>query len=120
MKTTDTVTLFAKALNTVNQAIDANRETFPYNLILDASEELEEDKRFGAAVYKDDPQKPHDYFTVRFRDGRLEFVSHGKSDVNYEWRVADQYLEELAESPERFIESPSLVDLEWLNARLFL
>jgi hypothetical protein len=111
-------TQFVESLNVVNAALAENKDKFPYEQILAAAGNFAEDRNLGVAVYKDDPSKPFDYFTVRLRDGKFELVSHGKEDPDIAWRVSQEYLDRVANNAEEYIAHPAKLDLDWLKDRL--
>ena len=110
--------LFVKALNVMNDAIGAHADETPYKQILQASEEIAGDERLGVAVYAKDPKKPHDYYTVRFHDGRLELLERGKHETRATWKVSRAYLKEVARDPEPYVAHPEKLDLDWIKSRL--
>ena len=121
MKVTEETTLFTQALSTMNKAIAANQSKPVYKQMLEASEKLADGLTVGVAVYKDDPSTPHDYYTVRFENARLELLDHGKrDDMDLTWKVSQEYIENLANDPDRYINNPALMDWDWLRSRLGL
>ncbi|HKK52902.1 MAG TPA: hypothetical protein VKA74_14990 [Myxococcota bacterium] len=120
MSPQDMNALFTSALNTVNAALDAHSDEMPFKQILSAADRVLEDRQLGVAVYKNDPGSPHDYFTIRFRNNAFEVVSHGKESPEIDGKVSVEYLEQLANDPDRYIESPLKLDLDWLTSRLGL
>jgi hypothetical protein len=119
MKVTETTSLFTDALLTMNAAIEANEDKFPYKLFFDASQKLDVELTMGVAVYKDDPDTPHDYYTICFQQNRLELLSHGKEKgIDIVWKVSEAYLEKLEADPQRYIDNPALMDWDWLKSRL--
>jgi len=119
MKVTETTGRFADAMTTMNRAIEANEDRLPYRLFFDASKKLDMELTMGVAIYKDDPDTPHDYYTVRFEGDRLELVSHGKEKgLDLCWKVSEDYLAELSDYPDRYIKNPALMDWDWLKSRL--
>ncbi len=120
MKVTETTSLFTEALNTMNRAVAANRDHPVYRVFFQAGEKVAGGRKIGVAVYKDDPGNPHDYYTITFANGQFELVTHGKEDVDFTWKVSDDYLQELADNPEKYVQNPTLLDLDWLRTRLGL
>jgi hypothetical protein len=114
----DTVALFTQALNVVNGALAKHQNTTPYKQILAASRKALGERRVGVAVYADDPGQPFDFFTVRFREGRLELVDHGKREPELTWKVSRSYLDEITRDPETYVENPAKLDWEWLKSRV--
>ena len=119
MKVTDTTTLFIDALNTMNAAMIANEDKLPYSLFIQASRKLDFQLTVGVAVYKDDPDTPHDYYTVCYHENYIELVSHGKEKgIDVAWKVSEDYLQKLEDDPQRYIDNPALMDWDWLKSRL--
>ena len=118
MAQTDRTALFTSALNTMNAALADNSDRMPFKQILSVAESTIGDRPLGVAVYKDSPDDPHDYFTIRFSNGAFELVSRGKQDPDLAWKVSEPYLERLAENPERYAEDPFKLDFDWLKSRL--
>ena len=116
----DTTTLFTQALNTLNSALAKHRDALPYKPLIAASEKVLADREVGVAVYKSDASNPFDYFTIRFREGSFELVSHGKKDPEIAWKVSQDYLEQVADDPEKYIDNPAKLDWDWLKDRVGL
>jgi len=58
---------------------------------------------------------------VRFSNGRFELVGRGKrEDPGITWTVSRGYLETVVEDPDRYLEHPEKLDLDWLKSRLGL
>lgn len=119
METTklDDNALFTQYINVVNRAIGENRDRFPFQQLLAMGEKVLGDKKIGAAVYKSDPNRPHDYFTLSYENGKLK-SEHGKDAPNISWKVKQEHLKNVVENPQRFIENPARLDLDWLKTRL--
>ena len=107
--------LVSQYLHVVNRALGQNRDEFPYDKLLEASEKLFDEKRAAVGVYKDDPRNPHHWFTVEFSDGKFSLVEQGKGDADLKWELRQAHLEEVVENPDPFIESPIKLDLDWLK-----
>lgn len=118
MANDDTVSLFTEALNVINASLAEHRDTQPYKAMLAASEKLLDDARIGVAVYKTEPSEPFDWFTICYRNGSFELVSHGKRDTDVAWRVSRDYLEKVAGNPREYIDHPVKLDWDWLKSRL--
>jgi hypothetical protein len=118
MTNQDSATLFTNALNTTNTALEENANQMPFKQILSAAEKVLGDRQLGVAIYKDDPDSPYDYFTLRFSNGAFEIVSHGKDHPSIDWKVSQEYLERIAENPKRYVDDPFKLDFDWLTSRL--
>lgn len=118
MKVTAETALFTDAVNVMNQAIQQNRDRFPYKQILAATEGIAGDYKSGVAVYSDDPDTPHDYYTLGFSGGQIEILSHGKDEPAITWKVSRSYLKKVTENPEEYKKHPAKLDWDWLLSRL--
>lgn len=116
----DLVSLFTDGLNVLNAALDKHRDSLPYKPLIQASEKILGERKIGVAVYASDPSSPFDYFTIRFREGSFELVSHGKQEADVAWTVSRAYLEKLVENRREYIEHPAKIDWDWLKSRVGL
>ena len=114
----DVQNLFTRALNVINTALDKHKDDIPYAQLLSASEKVLADHNIGVAVYENDAAAPFDYYTIRFRDGAFELVSRGKQEPDVGWKVSREYLENVAGSPDEYIEHPAKLDWDWLKSRV--
>jgi len=72
----------------------------------------------GVEIYDEDPNKPFDYFTIRYLNKKFEIVSRGKSEHDTEWKVSREYLQSIVDDPQKYIDNPTKLDLDWLKHRL--
>jgi hypothetical protein len=113
--------LFTQYVDIVNRAIGAHRDEFPLEQLMDAADDMLEDKKIGVAIYKEDPDEPHDWFTVRYDDGTFAIANHGKSkSVDVDWHVKENYLRKVVSEPQPYIDKPSKLDFDWLRSRMGL
>jgi hypothetical protein len=119
VKELDEQALFAQALDVMNRAVRAHEDQTPYKQILQASEKLVGDRAIAVGVAKEPGGEPYDFYTVRFADGSFELEGRGRQgDPSLSWRVSRSYLEGVVEHPQRYIEHPEKLDLDWLKGRL--
>jgi hypothetical protein len=116
--TTEGDSLMRRYLDVVNRALEAHRDEFPFEQIIEAGEKLAEDSEIGVSVYKTDPGNPHDSYTIAFSDERFELVAHGQENPDIGWKVKEEYLEKVVDHPQRYIENPAKLDFDWLWSRL--
>jgi len=114
----DPYDLFMGYLDVVNEALYEHEDTPVVGNLLSLMKKVGEGKKFGAAVYKSDPQEPFDYFTVRMNGGKVELDSRGKDDPDIDFRVAQDFLVEVNEHPEEYVSNPAKLDLAWIKSRL--
>ena len=115
-----TYTTFIQALNVMNASLEANRESLVFKPLLKACETNLRDTNLGIAVYKDDPDTPHDYFTIRMKSGTFVLVSRGKQEPNVAWKVSESYLTDVAHNPRKYVDSPTMLSFDWLKDRVGL
>lgn len=113
-----TETLFLEYLNTMNRALAEHENETPYKQIIDASERVLGNKKLGVAIYKNDPDSPHDFYTVEFTDGRIAFVSHGKDAPEYSWKTKESFMADVVENKDDYIQNPAKLNWDWLKNRL--
>jgi len=118
--TQDTTTLVTQYINTCNAAMQKHRDDFPFRQLMRASERMLGDKNIGVGIYKDDPEAPFDFYTIKLRDGHFELVSHGKKDIDITWKAPETYLEKVVRNPDEYISHPSKLDFDWLRSRVGL
>ena len=111
--------LFAQALDVINRALRSSRGRFPYQQILEASEKVLGDEPIAVGISKEPGGEPHDFYTVRLAKGRFQMVGRGKrGDPSLSWNLDRGYLRSVVEDPERYVESPEKLDLDWIKHRL--
>lgn len=109
---------FIEALNVMNAAIAAHQDSNFFKVFLTGCENVFGDRNLGVAVYQDDPDTPHDYYTIRLEDRAFVLVSHGKKNPKWTWKVSEEYLQQVADDPNRYIKNPALLDWDWFTDRL--
>lgn len=109
--------LFAQYIDVVNRAIAANKDRIPFKQLLAIGEKIIGDKKVGAAVYKTDPDTPHEWFTLSFKNEKFH-ATHGKHAPDIAWKVNEEHLRNVVADPATFIEHPMKLDLDWLETRL--
>jgi len=116
--TENTYDLFMGYLDTVNEALDKHSDTPVIGQVLSLMEKAGSGKKFGAAIYKSDPQSPFDYFTVRLANGKFELDSRGKNEPDIDLRISQEFLINVNEDPQKYIDNPAKLDLDWLKTRV--
>ena len=114
----NTYDLFMGYLDVVNRTLDEHSDTPVIGQLLSLMNKISEGKKFGAAIYKSDPHSPFDYFTVRLANGKFELDSRGKDNPDIDWRVSQDYLAAVNDEPEKYVDNPAKLDLDWLRTRL--
>ncbi len=117
-QTKDSYKLFMGAMETTNRAIDEHRDKPVIKQIFSGAEKVLEGRSLGVAVYKEEPDQPYDYFTMRYANGKFELEERGKGDTDIAWRVSQEYLQDVNEDPDRYVANPLLLDTDWLKSRV--
>ena len=117
---TSTYDLFMGYLDVVNEALDKHEDTPVIGDLANWITDLSESKKIGAAIYDSDPDSPFDYFTVRIANGKVQLDSRGKNEPDVDWRVSQDFLQEVNENPEKYVDNPLKLDLDWLKSRVGL
>ena len=120
MNSQETRSLFIQYINTCNIALSRHKDTLPYKQILELGEKFVGGKNIAVEVYRDDPHRPVDLYTIRLNDGNLDVVAYEKQDVAMEWKVKETYLKKVVENSAEFIAHPERLEWEWLKSRIGL
>lgn len=116
--TNDTYDLFMGTVDVINQALKEHSDGRVFGSVVSLTEKLSSGKQFGVAVYKKDADQPHDYFTVRFNRGKVELAARGKESPDIAWKVSQDYLKQVCEEPQTYIDNPARLDVDWLVSRV--
>lgn len=115
---TDSYSLFLGALDVINDALSSLQEKPLIKDIISLMGKQASGKQFGVEIYSDNPDTPHDYYTIRVNNQRLELVSRGKDAPKIDWKVSTAYLQDINENPQKYVDSPLKLDIDWLKHRL--
>jgi hypothetical protein len=118
MTSKDIYTLFTDALDVMNQALEKHRDSGFMKGLVAAADKFLDGHKAGVEIYDEDPGKPFDYFTIRYLNDKFEILSRGKSEHDTEWKVSRDYLQAIVDDPQKYIDHPSKLDLDWLKHRL--
>jgi len=113
----DSYDLFMGALDVTNRAIDEMREKPVIKDLVGLMEKQASGRKFGVAVYSDDPDNVYDYYTVRVQNHTVQLVSRGKDTPDIDWKVSREYLKDVNDDPQAYIDNPLKLDLEWIKHR---
>jgi len=105
--------IFQQYLEICNQAIEKNRNKFPYTEIWGARfKTIETEATLHAVVYDDRPKAA---FMLRLtKDMKIEIVEK-KPVPDEEWPFTYQYLKRVVDSPEEYIANPAKLEWGWLK-----
>lgn len=114
----DSYDMFTGALDVLNEAMENLRDKPLLKEILSLVDGQAAGRKFGVAIYADNPDKPFDYYTIRLHNKRFEIASRGKDAPDIDWKVSIDYLKDINSNPQDYISNPLKLDLEWLKTRL--
>lgn len=114
----DIYDLFTDALDVTNRSLKENRDAGFFGKLVSAWDKYMDGHKAGVAIYDKEPKHPFDYFTIRYLNGKFEILSRGKSEHDTEWKVSRKYLQSVTEEPQKYIDNPLKLDLDWLKDRL--
>lgn len=103
--------LFAKYMEICNEAMEANKDAFPYKHMWEAAEESLRGNGAHVTVYDDDPKGD---YNLQLHDKHLE-AQENVADGRPGWRINKSYMREVVENAEAYIKDPSLLDWQWLK-----
>lgn len=106
------------SLETLNHAIHSNRTAPYFRHLLDACGSLNADDHLEIAVYRDDPSDPQKYFSIRMQDDAFLLVGVDEAQESPDWIVSEDYLRDMANKPQKYVEHPEKLSLNWLVHRL--
>jgi len=107
-------TIFQQYLEICNQAIEKNKNTFPYTEIWGARfKTLEAEATLQATVYDDRPKVA---FMLRLtKDMKIEIVEKKTIAPEDEWPFTYQYLKRVVDNPQEYIDHPTKLEWGWLK-----
>lgn len=108
---------FTKAISTMNQAIEHNKQALFFQALLQACKSWSDEDLLGVAIYRDDPQSPNDYYTLCMQDGAFQIVGHGTPQPEPDWEVSETHVRDLARNRKKYINHPEKLSLNWLAQR---
>lgn len=108
--------LFKEYIEICNKAIAEHQNQFPYKEMISLSESCIRDSTIDLAIYDD---MPKGVFSLHFKDKKLVTESN-LTDPKKAWRMNLSYLEKVVENPQKYIDHPEKLDLDWLKSRMGL
>lgn len=106
--------IFERYLEVCNQALEKNKDRFPYKEIWEARvTSLGQDIVLQCAVYD---EKPKVIYTLKLtKEMKIEIIQ--KEPVTREdiWPFKYSYLKDVVENPQKFIDHPADLDWGWLT-----
>lgn len=109
---------FLQALNVMNVALEENRYSPIFQAMFQACSTGMESENLVVEVYGDDSDDVLDTFTIALKGPHFVLVSHGRVGDSAAWKVSEEYLHDVAQNPEKYVDHPSSLRLDWLKDRL--
>lgn len=107
--------LFKQYIEICNQAMAMNKDQFPYKHLLSVAAKFFSEHPIHLAVYDDQPKG--DFSVVYEKDG-LTCKAVQSDESKNAWRINLSYLKKVVDHPEKYLENPEKLDLDWLKSRL--
>ncbi len=109
--------LFNQYIDIVNRAIGQNKDGI-YGEAVDLWDKTMGGKHIAVGVYKGDADSPHHWYTVKLDNGSFDLIDASKRrDAAYSWKISDQHLANVVDDPDKYVESPVKLDLDWIKTR---
>ena len=116
-KTSDYDALFLAYLRVCNEALEANKDCYPYMRIMQEIEVRLKSHAVRVAIIGKDENHPEALYDLVIEDQRLAVKPpHKKPRVICPWRITRQFLEDVAQNPKAYINNPAQLKWEWLNS----
>ena len=106
--------IFERYLDVCNQAIEKNKDKFPYTEIWKARwKDLTPDNMLHCAVYDD---RPKIIYTLRLtEDMKIQIVKKALVAPDDVWPFKYSYLKHVVEHPTEYVDHPAKLDWGWLT-----
>lgn len=109
--------IFERYLDVCNQAIEKNKDKFPYMEIWKARwKDLKPDNTLQCAVYDD---RPKIVYTLQLtEDMKIKIIEKAHIVPGDAWPFKYTYLKHVVDNPRNYIEHPATLDWGWLTGVL--
>jgi len=118
MNQTPTQPLFAKALEIMNQAIEAHKDSTIYRKLFEACQAFYGGKLLGVSVYKDKPDNEIAFHKIIYDNYEFTLMDGTEENPSTVWKVSEDYLQKIVDHPDEYINHPEKLDWDWLKDRL--
>ena len=109
--------LFQEYLRICNEALEANKDCYPYSCIMQEIEDRLRSHAVQVAIIDKDEKHPEALYDLVILDRLLAVKPpHKKPHAKCPWRITRQFLEEVALHPQAYINNPAQLNWEWLNS----
>lgn len=97
-----------------NQAIEHNRNRFPFKQILNAVQEAEGQPLIEVVI---DGCDQNETYVFQMREDKLTVRPHGdckNCECVRSWNAMPSYLEQVTQNPAVYVDNPAMLDWEWI------
>jgi hypothetical protein len=106
--------VFRQYLDICNQAIERNKNKFPYTEIWSANAmQAEDDMKVHAVVFDDRPKLS--YMLRLTKDMKIEIAEKKEIPEEDAWPFTYQYLKRVVDNAQEYIDHPSKLEWGWLR-----
>ena len=97
-----------------NQALSLNKDRFPFKQILGAARSAEQGSIIEVAI---SDTTDSDTFIFHLTENGIIARPHGECEnctCDRKWSVSKQYLKNVSDDPQTYIQNPAQIDWEWM------
>ena len=110
----ETLNLVKQYFNVCNAALSTHREKAAFGTVLALISRFTSGATITLQVIDDTPA-PAGYYTTRFVDGQFTPVQVGEQRPDSRFTLHRDFLNEVAENAEHYVEHPEKLDWSWLR-----
>lgn len=112
--------LLADYVDVCNRAIAENEHRFVFRQAKKLNRQLWGEASFHTLVYEDDPRNVIEEATLHYDPRRLELSVEDSADgdVAFSWKLPIDYMEDVVQRPDWYVEHPAALDWNWLTERV--
>jgi hypothetical protein len=119
----DQEVLFKNYIDICNQALEENKDKFPFDCILHGVQNASKSKAIRVKIVND-MGRPE--FHLKLNNGEVQYdlmncqkrcssCHDACTTTNDAWSVRTSYLQDVINHPQQYIENPARLDWEWLG-----
>lgn len=107
--------LFEAYLDICNEALEKNKDSFPYKQLWEAAHRVMHEKAVHVAIYDDTPKATYE---LKLSDNHIDSCEL-KENKNIEpWHLTTSYLQKVVEHKDEYINNPAKIDWDWLRSEI--
>jgi hypothetical protein len=112
---TENAELLEQYITICNEALQKNKDRFPFKEILNAARENGDKKFVDISVVDDNPEAE---FVIHMDGSQIRAEDHEsceRCNCSQKWKIRKSYLLDVVSNPDIYIENPAKIDWEWLQ-----